>query len=815
MLGNLYNRFLKYCLFLIAALLPALAFCQYGVTCSIIDEQGNPEEYATYRIFELPDSTRLIVGNVTSTDGKIQETLPHPGNYKLMISAMMKSPITIDFTVDADAPFANLGIVNTELAGETLDEVTVTAMRPLVTKEIDRIGYDVQADGDAATYNLRDILKKVPLVSVDEAGNIKVNGSDNFKIYRNGRPNNAFTKNAKDLFAAIPASTIKKIEVITDPGAREDAESSGLILNIITVSSTSMSGFTGNISATYQSNFGPQLNAFFMTQLKKLTLSASGGYFKYLWRNSYSEETSKIKYDETGDDLNSYSNYGISNQGGWFNLETSFEADSLNLLTASLNTFISRNSARINSNYSMFDAPGNMLFSYDESSYYRKYGYTDVDFNFDYQRSTRLKGETITLSYRLSHTQQVQDQTSDYNILFGRPFNYTAIISDFDLKFYEHTFQIDWARPLGEHFKLDTGAKYILRSSHSENHQNLVGVGSTYDDFKHTYNIFGIYADARASYGKITARAGLRYEYSRLAADFLTGNQDNFHASLNDVVPNASLSWSVNDASMWKLSYNRKISRPGISYLNPAVSIDPISVSFGNPDLKSSTFDNFILNYSLLKRKINLDLSLSYRLSDNGIGSVQWTEDNVTYTTYGNNTHTQGVALALYFQWQIGEKTSWMLNGNMAWDKFSLKFDEKDLRLARFNGYFYTQLQQKLPWELTLSLGANYFSGNINSPFAYSLNKASAIGYSIGLRRSFLKNRNLDVSLSVRNLGIKDTKLVRTYLNSGKSGEKVDITHHNQCLSASISWRFGNLRAMVKKADKTITNDDLQGRKNN
>ena len=148
---------------------------QYKVTASVIDEEGNPEEYATFRIFEIPDTTRQIVGDVTKLDGQIDSSLPKPGEYRMVVSAMMKSPITIDFSVDSLNPVADLGIINTELAGETLNEVTVTAQRPLVTKEIDRIGYDVQADGDASTSNLRDILKKVPLVSVDEEGNIKVN----------------------------------------------------------------------------------------------------------------------------------------------------------------------------------------------------------------------------------------------------------------------------------------------------------------------------------------------------------------------------------------------------------------------------------------------------------------------------------------------------------------------------------------------------------------------------------------------------------------------------------------------------------------
>lgn len=804
-------------IFLITILLAGgfQSYSQYRVTATLIDEEGNPEEYATFRIFEFPDTTSQILGNVTGSDGIIDTLLPESGNYKIVISAVMKLPISIDFTIDDSRPVANLGILNTELAGETLNEITVIAQRPLVTKEIDRIGYDVQADGDASTSTLTEILKKVPLVSVDADGSIKVNGSDNFKIYRNGRPNNAFTKNAKDIFAAIPASTIKKIEVITNPGAREDAESSGVILNIITTTAVSMSGVTGSLGVNYQSHFGPQANAFVMTQYKKLTLSASGGYYKYLWRDNFSEEESKIIFEESGDQEESYSKYGISNQGGWANLEGSLELDTLNLITASVSTFTNYNSCNFHSDYSMFNSRGDIIYSYNQDSYYRKYGYTDIDFNLDYQRLTKLKGESVTLSYRLSHTRQDQDQTTDYTLVYGHPFNYSSNISDFDLKFFEHTFQLDWSRPFGSHYKLDTGTKYILRSSHSINHQTLLDVSNTYDDYEHTYNIFALYADAIARYGRFSARAGARYEYSRLNSHFLTGDKKDYSASLNDIVPNASIAFNLGASSMWKLSYSRRIQRPGISYLNPAVTISPNYVAYGNPHLKSSTIDNLLMNYSLSKNKFYLDMTLSYNFTNNGMGSVQWTDpNNITYSTYDNITHMRKVTLSAFFQWQISANTSWMFNGNFGWNKYSLAYGNDNVYLARLDGYFYTNLRQKLPWDLTLSVNMSYFAGNCSSPFSYSQNSPSYIGYSIGLKKSFLKDNRLDVNISLNNIGIKERERTIYFLNNGRTGSKTDYQHINQGISIGVNWRFGNLRARVKKTDKSISNDDLDGRKN-
>lgn len=799
----------------LSAFLIAFSFftvkAQYSVTASVIDPDGAPEEYATYRIFTLPDTIRPITGNITGDDGLIQASLANPGDYKLQILAAMKLPVSVDFQVTDDAPDANLGIISTQFAGQTLNELTVTAQRPLVTKEIDRIGYDVTADAEASTSSLRDILRKVPLVAIDDDGNIKVNGSDDFKIYRNGRPNNAFTKNAKDIFAAIPASTIKKIEVITDPGAREDAESSGLILNIVTTSTVAMEGLTGSIGINYPINRGPQANAFIMTQLKKLTLSGSGGYYSYFKRNSTGDISTVINYDETGNILQSDSKFQAGGHGGWFNIEGSLEIDTLNLITTSLNGFIAKNSYDIQSTIAMADGLGIPEYTYNENSFFRKNGYTDIDFSLDYQRSTRLKGEAVTLSYRLSHTRQDQDQTTLYTFLLGNPFPYNTNLSDFDLKFFEHTFQLDWSRPLGQHYILDTGAKYILRNSHSINHQELIDYDKTFDEFEHRYNIFALYADARATYGRFTFRAGLRYEYSRLSADFITNPDNNFHSNLNDVVPNASIAWNASQSSMWKLSYNRNIQRPGISYLNPAVTVMPHMVTYGNPDLASTSLDNILINYSLIKRKFNLDLTATFMLANNGTGQKQWTDkDNITYSTYDNLMHRRKLALSAFFQWQITDKTSWMLNGDLHWDRFSVP----GVSLARLNGYVYTRIQQKLPWELNLTIGANYFSGFCNTPYTYFTTAPSNIGYSLGIKRSFLKNKTLDISLTLQNIGVKNAHNTNYTLNNGTNSVQRFTQHHRQNLTIAINWRFGNLRAQVKKAATTITNDDLQGRKN-
>ena len=218
---------------LITLAIASSAYAQtLNVKGSVRDSIGEPESFATIRIYQLPDTIKPQVSGTADDNGLFSLKLPKEGGYRVNILSFGKKDINRDIAVTADFPTVDMGEIIMTEASSMLQEVTVTAQRPLVTKEIDRIGYDVQADDESKTSQLDEILKKVPLVSVDPDGTIKIKGSTDFKVYKNGRPNNSFSRNAKDIFKALPASMIKKIEVITDPGAREDAEGTAAILNL-------------------------------------------------------------------------------------------------------------------------------------------------------------------------------------------------------------------------------------------------------------------------------------------------------------------------------------------------------------------------------------------------------------------------------------------------------------------------------------------------------------------------------------------------------------------------------------------------------
>ncbi len=800
---------------------------RFKVTGEVVDSLGEAEIYATVRVYAEVDSAKAVSLGTTDDKGYFSQALKEAGKYRLTIASVGKALIERRFELTARQPVANLGRLVAQDASTELKEVEVVAQRPLVVREIDRLAYDVKADPESSTSNLREILRKVPLVSVDNEGNIQVKGSSDFKIYRNGRPNNSYTKNAKDIFAAIPASSIKKVEVITDPGAREDAEGVGCILNIVTDSETDMKGITGSANMNLNSvSYVPHLNLWLTAQINKVTFAVSGGggyYPKSKQVEGRSHTVTEFFEEDTRQEYSSY--YASPNGQGWFGFEGSWEPDTLNLVTAEFNgwrwglvnpeqkDFMQR-----------FDKDGNLTMQYGTTNDVSSNNYFDFDGAVNYQRSTRRKGEAITLSYRISTSDQHEEADIDYIDMVNCDFGYTGKYYNSKLRYLEQTAQADWSRPYGKHHKLDIGAKAVFRNNHSVSDYRYPGnsLMDTHDDFTHQTTISAVYADWRGTFGKWTVRAGLRYEYSYLSAKFKNGSvgHDDFNVNLNDFAPNAAVAWNINDANTIKLSYNRNIRRPGISMLDPSRSISPTTENFGNPDLESVAYNNLNLNYSLIKNKINLDLNLSGSVSNNNFGRVQWVENGKIFSTTRNVSESRSLGMSFYFQWSIDSKTRWMMNTYLSYNHLSQPSPVNadgtttTVKMGRWNVNPWTRFSRDLPWRLEASVSAYWWSGGFNDVYTYTKPTARNIGYSIGLSRKFLKEDRLVVRLGLNNIfGPMNLRSESVTENPGYRTLSVSTYGGRQNVTLSVNFRFGSLKAQVKKTAASINNDDVESNK--
>ncbi len=782
----------------------------YSVKGQAVDSLGEGEAYATIRIFAMPDTLKPTVMGVTDEAGRFDKTLPKAAKYRFTLNSVGKDLVVRDFEVSESKPVADLGRIVTTASGNLLGEVTVTASRPLITREIDRIGYDVQADEESKTSTLEETLRKVPMVSVDPDGTIKIKGSSNFKIYKNGRQNNSFTNNAKDIFKSIPAAMIKKIEVITDPGAREDAEGGGMILNIVTLENTVIKGVMGNASLNYTTNQNvPTPNIWLTSQIDKFTFSFYGGGGWNPSRARESRQYSERVFDDTGNKSVSSSESKGSADYGYFGLDMSLELDTLNLLTAEFSGFIHSFTNRSNSTTGLLNPAGDAIYSYDSYSVTDPYRGLNLNGSLNYQRSTHRQGEKITFSYMISGNGSKSDSKSDYTDTENMPVDYTGVNSHSDLNQTEHTLQIDWTRPLWSGHTLDVGAKYIYRDNHSITDQHYIGVRDTHTDFSHITQVGAAFADYRVNIGPLGLRAGVRYEYSRLSAKYKDGTQPDFASSLNDWVPNAGISLNINQSNSMRLTYGSRINRPGINYLNPAVSTSPTSTSQGNPDLSSVRNQSLNFNYSLFTSKLNLDFSAGYYFSSNDIISIDTSIDDHLYSSFVNGGKNRMFNTDLFVQWSATPKTSIMFNGDLSYSYFANP--SLGLRNHGWSKSLFGRIMQRIPWKLSLIGTINYWDGGIG---LYSVSKqptSSCIFHTLILQRSFLKEDRLTVRLSANNPFSSDKRTYISYMvNTPYSGYSESTSYGKRSFSFSISYRFGKLNATVKKVNG-ISNDDVVG----
>jgi hypothetical protein len=805
-------RYLKSTITAIMLLAAMTASAQsFKVSGTVCDSASTPESYATIRIFLMPDTVKPVAVAAANEEGIFSLALKTAGTYRLTAASVGKQPALHTFEVNARNPEANLGNVIIGADNE-LATVVIEANKPLIFREIDRIGYDVQADPESRNNMLDETLKNVPLVSVDPDGTIKIKGSTSFKIYKNGRPNRSFTNNAKDIFKSMPASMIKKIEVITDPGAREDAEGSGMILNIVTLENTIIKGILGSVGLNYNTsgNF-PSPSAWITTQVDKVNLSAYASFYTRPRRSNHQLHITDRTFETSDNSSHESTEQKISSTGTNLGLEANYEINPRNLITAEFSAYISSKSTYQYFDYNLTTPAGDLIYAYGANGVITPDRTHWLGGSLNYQYLTGRQGEKIVVSYLVSGNGRKYTWKNDYdNITGSMPVDYTGIHTTSDATFLEHTVQADWTRPLWKGHSIDIGAKYIYRDNHSIADQNYVGTANTvHTDFSHITQVGAAYFDYRYNLGKIGFRAGLRYEFSRLEAEYPGQPEKNYHSNLSDWVPNAAAAFNINDNNSMRLSYSTFINRPGIGYLDPMVNRSPQTISYGNPDLGSVRNQSLNFNYSYFTRRFSLDVSFGYFFAHNSIIDIKTTEGDILVNTYANGGRNRSYSGNIYAQWQMTKKTRLMINGGTQYGKYqnpALGYEADG-----WSSSLYARVSQQLPWNLNLSGSISYYSG---SPSLYNVFKpkgASRIGHGFTLMRTFLKENRLSVQLSANNpFGPGKSKYYSYMINVPYDSHSTSITSNNRSFSVSVSYRFGNLKSQVKKV-RSVSNNDLIG----
>ena len=657
-----------------------------GILLDSLTQEGEP--YATIKIVKKEAPAKALKMLVTDMKGQFQEKVPGTGNFVMTITSVGRTPIVKNFSVKAGEKLVDFGTLYIVDASNELGQVEIVAQKPLVKADIDKIEYNVQDDPDAQSNSVLEMLRKVPLVTVDGEDNIQVNGSSSFKVYVNGKPNNMMSNNPTEVLKSMPANSIKHIEVITNPGPKYDAEGVGGILNIVTVGS-GVEGYTATFSANV-SNRGAGGGAFGTIKSGKLTVSARYNYNYNDQPRNYNSGSQHVT-PEAVTENSSNLDYDGSNKGhGSFqsgSMEASYEIDTLRLVTMSFGLWGGGNKSNGSTDYiATFPESMNAAPIYSYSAFNRsKSSWYSIDGGVDYQRLFKVKDRMLTFSYKINTRPQTSDSYTEYEIDNGYNPDWADYLNrlknlhnDGEQNTTEHTFQADYTTPIGKLHTLEAGAKYILRNNSSEDDRFDADDTGKYEynkdqssHYKHLNDIIAAYLGYGLKVKRLSGRLGLRYEHTIQDVKYLVGRGEDFTKNFDDVVPSASIGYKLTDMSNLRLGYNMRIYRPGIWSLNPYLNdTDPSYISQGNPELDSEKSHAFNLSYSNFTQKFNINISARYSFTNNSIENVTRlmpdteieglknpTGKDVLYSTYANIGKTRYASVNGYVNWnatQIG-----------------------------------------------------------------------------------------------------------------------------------------------------------------
>lgn len=696
---------------------------------------------------------------------------------------------------------------------DELDEFVLTAKKETIKSDGAKLTYDMEQDQTTKGQSLLDALRKIPMVSVDGQDNIYIKGSQNFRVYVNGKEDPMLTANAKTVFKAMPAESVSKIEVITEPGAKYDAEGTGGILNLITERKQSKDGYAGSASVSFSAqNAGASLYG--RAKYGKITADANINYFNNSLQKQSSTSSQQTIYKDQ--DVN-HRQENKMDQSITFdyigaNLNLSWEPSERDLFSFGADiTDVDANVKKLDLTTSMFTRTGSELWRTRQNmkGSMQNLGTSGT---VSYRRLFDDKGQSLTTAYRFSFSKNPWNLKYYNSVESGEteviPFQNNLN----DTYQREHTATIDYSNPIsdGKH-TIEAGAKGIFRRNSAQNRQlagedadHLLPVLSDDGDTRQVQDVYAAYASYTGNYDKVSVTAGVRYEHTHMGLDFIGSEHENFRRELDDVVPNAAVTYIFGPATNLRLAYQMRISRPGISQLDPSTfKLTNNMWKRGNPDLESEKYNSISLTYSNFGRVLGGNIGISYSQANNTIEDFSLFEDNVVIETYGNFGKNRRAELSGFLNWNISSNVSLTLNGSVNYTNIvSGKLGYKN---HGWNGDYGVNFNYSGPWDMKYSIYGGQSTGQVTlQGRSYGWNY-----YGLGISKSFLKEKSLTLSVNAGNFFTK-----RSSYKSVVSTENTHFTsvwrNRSWNVGVSLTWNFGHLQERVKKTDANLDNDDTK-----
>ncbi|MEJ7662764.1 MAG: TonB-dependent receptor [Hymenobacter sp.] len=546
------------------------------------------------------------------------------GTYRVRVSAIGYAEFSrADIVVAAGAAVA-LGPLPLVAAPRRLGEVVVSAPKPLVEEQADRTVYHAENDQTTRGGDATDVLRRVPLLSVDLDGNVSIRGNTGIRVLINGKPSTITAGSVADGLRQLPADQIKTVEVITSPSAKYDAEGPGGVLNIITKTNDlrggqlSVDGTTGTRSATLNLNGG------YRTGRMGFALGGFGragyntpGSFRNEQLTTNPVTRSQTRTIQTADTRQNqlFGRYTL----GW-----DYDLNKHHALAAAL-TYGTRNATTYQDALTSRVVPPA---AGPANSTTRDVRTTDnsgtVDANLTYTHTYEVARRELSALALLSYTARTYAFNSDtYQATDAARLGPAG--NDNPNTNQELTAQLDYQTPTGRDQLLEVGAKAIRRVVNSDyTYSGQLAATQAGSSFAYRQQVAAGYVAYTLGLPKgFTLKPGVRYEYTALAADVGSGPVPDI-PNYGALVPGISLLRRLASGNALKLAYTRRLQRPSLQFLNPNLqAANPLVQLRGNPALRPEFTNNYELGYSTLLGQANLSLSAFVRNTSGSIQSVR------------------------------------------------------------------------------------------------------------------------------------------------------------------------------------------------
>ncbi len=788
-----------------------------AVTGKIIEKTSKlPLEYATIT-FKNTKNPKLLFGGITDNKGNYSIDVV-PGVYDITLEFISFKPTTI--TQKQLTQATNLGTTSLEEDATQLNEVVVRAEKSTVEIKLDKKVYNVGQDMMVKGGTAGDVLDNVPSVTVDAEGNVALRGNGNVKVLIDGRPSNAI--NIADALKSIPADALDKVEVITNPSARYDAEGGGGIINIVLRKGKNL-GLNGTVitNAGDPETYG--LTGTVNYKTKEFNLFTTQGYN---YRNSPGNSFTDSRYLNSDNSTRDFMNETRTNE----RLSKSYNATIgvdwfLNKSTTWTNIFNFRRSNgdnRDNVFQNYFDVNRNYTYTRnrinDEDSKSK-----NVEFNTTLTKNFKKEGHKLTIDGSFSsntdkNLAQITD-TSTANSTIGideTVNNQTQI---------RNTIQADYVLPIrkGSQFELGYRGNFMANTTDYAVDRNGVPVANFTNILEYKEKVNALYTQYGFKIKKFSTLLGLRWEDSDVDVNQLATN-DFTNKKYNNFFPSAIFNYEIDDRSNASLSYSRRIQRPRGRELNPFNNLSSnVNIFIGNPDLDPAFTDAIDLGY--LKRWNKLTFNTSLYLNK--------TTDVFQYVRREAGTFESGIPVIilspinLATEYRSGFEFTlnytpykwWKLNGNLNY--FYIETNG-DYNYTDFNNNLVSQnfdfktsswftritskvtLPYKIDWQTNMTYNGEQKNAQGNSPGVFSMNLA--------LSKDVLKEKGT-INFNISDVFNSRKRIMDTYL-PGVVESHSEMQWRVRQINLSFTYRFNvqkNEREKRTKGNQQDDNGDFPG----